>query len=176
MPAMLTGLCLGLGLLPSQTAHAQMFGLYLPMRPPVHAYAMPTHPMPFREVALMLHGFGFRDIGAIQPRGETYRVAAVDRAGVPVSILLDAYEGDILDVRPQNALPRGNGLARPDAGPNFLQGTVPRQGMAPKPPQRPGSLAALPQNPASLAKPGLKLPVYPPAEPEVLRGLATGKR
>lgn len=141
-------------------AQAQMFGLYLPMRPhaPVYDVYGPSHPMPFREVAMMLHRYGFREIGDIQPRGETYRVAAVDRAGLRVSIVLDAYEGEILDVRPVSAA-------------RIIQQTPPR------PPQRPQFIAALPQRQPAPAKPAPAIneaptPSYPPAMPEVLRGLA----
>ncbi len=161
-------------------AQAQMFGLWQPtyqpliMRPRapvVHAIG-PTHPMPPSEVAIMLRNYGFRALGRIEPRGDAYQVAALDRGGVPVTIVLDAYDGDILDV-----FARGRPASLPGAAPSGVTGSIskdPRMGV-PLPPVRPVIATLAPSSKTSSAK-SPAAAIYPPPEAEALRGLAAAKR
>lgn len=183
------GLCLASAL----PASAQMYGLYLPARPPAPVYRVigPAHTMPMREVAVLLRHVGFRQIATIEPHGQTFRVAAMDRAGVPVMIVLDAYDGDILNVRPldirafnQRAFnerafnERTRTVPQPSAP--GARASVSRQAVLtpPRPPQRPATLAALPQKPAlgTGVQPSGRPAIYPPVEPDVLRSLGAAKR
>ena len=181
----------------SWPAQAQTYGIPMPMRPsaPIYAPNMPTHPMPFREVALMLHRFGFQDIARIEQRGETYRIAASDRSGLPVMIMIDAYDGDILDVRPVGVPSRPGPHARSGGTakiitvvpnrPELLKPELPKAAarqVLPKPPQR---------NQATASLAGAKLPaqdaplalrqmaagrIYPPVEADMLRNLPAGSK
>jgi hypothetical protein len=156
-------------------AQAQLFGLWQPAYPPLvmrprapMAHAMgPTHPMPPAEVAHMLRNYGFRALGRIEPRGDAYQVAALDRAGVPVTIVLDAYDGDILDVFARRSV---NAPVAPQPG---LAGSHPKdpRSAVPLPPVRP-VIATLAPAPAINPPNAPAAPIYPPPEAEALRGLA----
>jgi hypothetical protein len=158
----------------SPAAQAQFYGYYRPVPPPLPVYEVEIapHPMTPVAVALILNRLGFHEMGRLELRGETYRVTAIDRARMPVIVVLDAYDGDILDIR---ARPLAPGLASP---PQHTADTARATRAAPpKPPQRPLSLAAS-LSPSPTPKSVAKQPAaaYPPAEPEVLRGLARQMR
>lgn len=57
------------------------------------------------EVAHLLRRKGLRPVGPMRRVGERYRVEVEDRAGRRLRTLVDAYEGDIVNLSQQAALP-----------------------------------------------------------------------
>lgn len=57
------------------------------------------------EVARVLRRQGLRPVGPVRRIGERYRVEVEDRAGRRLRALVDAYEGDIVNLAQQAALP-----------------------------------------------------------------------
>lgn len=78
-------------------------------------------PMRPREAADAARAQGFEPIGRPTLNREVYVVDAEDRAGRPVRLIMDAYEGEILRVMPRADGRRG----RLDAGPGRDRGGAP---------------------------------------------------
>jgi hypothetical protein len=163
-------------------AQAQMFGIgfhsqphpYLRPLPPRGVYVAPHHaPMPPGMAAAILGDRGFRTVGPVALRGEALVVHALDPRGRPVTVVMDAYDGEILDVMRRAALA---GEPHPAFMPDVARrgtsamGTDALRAQPPRPPSRPKELALGPKASASAASPSQA--VYPPPAPEVLKKLA----
>ena len=161
-------------------AQAQMFGIgfYAQPRPlpPRGVYALSPHdaPMPPGMAVAILGERGFRPVGPLALRGEALVVHALDPRGRPVTVVMDAYDGEILDVMRRAALagePHPSfipDVSRP--GPQGM-GAPTRQAQPPQPPARPKELALGPRT-LSPAAPPASSPakaVYPPPEATVLK-------
>jgi hypothetical protein len=145
-------------------------GIYSYPRPlPRGVYAVSPHesPMPPGMAAAILGERGFRTVGPVALRGEALVVHALDPRGRPVTVLMDAYDGEILDVMRRAALagePHPS-LVRDVARP----GAPALRTQPPAPPTRPKELALAPK--AASPAPPLAKGVYPPPAPEVLKKL-----
>lgn len=92
------------------------------------------------EVARVLRRQGLRPVGPVRRIGERYRVEVEDRAGRRLRALVDAYEGAIVNLSQQAALPDA-------AVPNLREPAIipaPRN-VAPVPPVRPAQASAEPR-------------------------------
>src|SRR5262249_35975786 len=78
------------------SAQVTFYGLYGPR------YYVTGVP-PWR-VMRIVRSAGFQPISAVVRRGPNYVVTAVDRDGAPVRVIISAYEGDIVGVRPVAAV------------------------------------------------------------------------
>jgi hypothetical protein len=162
----------------SAPAQAQMFGIgfysqpypYLRPMPPrgVHADA----PMPPGMAVAILGERGFRTVGPVALRGEALVVHALDPRGRPVTVVMDAYDGEILDVMRRAALA---GEPHPSFIPDMARpgrpalGAPAQRAQPPQPPSRPKELALGPK-PNPSAAPAAKT-VYPPPEASVLKNV-----
>ncbi len=97
----------GTSLVGASEANAQVtiYGLYGPR------YYAPGVP-PWR-VMRIVRSAGFQPISAAVRRGPNYAVTAVDRDGGPVRVVISAYDGDIVGVRPVAALQPYGGAPAP---------------------------------------------------------------
>jgi hypothetical protein len=153
-------------------ASAQLLGLsiYAPPRPipPRGIYAVAPHVplMPPGMAVAILVDQGFRPAGPVALRGEAFVVAALDGRGRPVTVLMDAYDGEILNVTPRAAPPAD---MRSPAMKPILRGETTQ----PLPPVRPKQLAdigaAVKPAPGTALSPARAL--YPPPEAPVLKKL-----
>jgi hypothetical protein len=158
-------------------AQAQMFGIgfYAQPRPlpprGLHAIAPHDAPMPPGMAMAILGERGFRTVGPVALRGEALVVHALDPRGRPVTVVMDAYDGEILDVMRRAALagePHPSFVpptARPGASP------LDQRAQPPQPPSRPKELALGPKTFAPAASPAASpaKAVYPPPEASVLK-------
>jgi hypothetical protein len=148
-------------------AAAQMFGFsfrsHPRLIPPGEIYAVaPRHAlMPPGMAVALLGDEGFRAVGRVVLRGEALVVAALDPRGRPVTVIMDAYDGEILNVVPRAvSAPEPRLLTAPKPAPH--QGRV----TTVQPPVRPKQLA--------IATPAAPVPAraaYPPPEAGVLKKL-----
>ncbi|MGL4728892.1 MAG: hypothetical protein ACRCWO_09070 [Bosea sp. (in: a-proteobacteria)] len=158
----------------SGPASAQMFGFSVGGHPrpipPRGVYAIAPHHalMPPGMALAVLGDQGFRAVGRVVLRGEALVVAALDPRGRPVTVIMDAYDGEILNVVPR-------AMAAPEPQPRIM--TAPKPAPNPgarvisvQPPVRPKQLAvATPAVPAAV-KPAVA--AYPPPEAGALRKLS----
>src|SRR5262245_44149956 len=95
----------GASLVGASDANAQVtfYGLYGP-----RYYALGVPPW---RVMRIVRSAGFQPISAMVRRGPNYVVTAVDRDGGPVRVVISAYDGGIVSVRPVAALQPYGGAA-----------------------------------------------------------------
>jgi hypothetical protein len=161
-----------------EPAQAQMFGIgfYAQPRPvpPRGVYAVAPHdaPMPPGMAVAILGERGFRTLGPVALRGEALVVHALDPRGRPVTVVMDAYDGEILNVMRRAALA---GEPHPAFAPEAerpgspLTGAPSQRAQGPQPPSRPKELALGPKA-NTPAAPSTKA-VYPPPEASVLKNV-----
>jgi hypothetical protein len=155
-------------------AQAQMFGIgfYSHPRPlpPRGVYVVTPHeaPIPPGMAVAILGERGFRPVGRVALRGEALVVHALDPRGRPVTVVMDAYDGEILNVMRRAALA---GEPHPSVFPDLARPGP--QTQPPQPPSRPKELALGPKE-APQAKPPVTSPagaIYPPPEAGVLKNV-----
>jgi hypothetical protein len=162
----------------SAPAQAQMFGIgfysYPRPLPPRGVYAVAPHeaPIPPGMAVAILGERGFRPVGPVALRGEALVVHALDPRGRPVTVVMDAYDGEILNVMRRAALagePHPSfipEMARPGAS---AMGAPAPRASPPTPPSRPKELALGPK--LAPPAPSPAKPVYPPPEASVLKNV-----
>lgn len=172
------GLCAALSLAPP--AQAQYLMPYAPpaLMPPgfVEEHAEPYHRRghhgrrearqgmgPGQVVHLLRERHGFQEIGRPERDGPVYLVQGIDRRGLAVAVVIDAFDGEILSRdriagRPAPRPPAEPGGLRPDARTEAGKAVT-------LPPARPSTLMApqgMAQAPVAAAKPLEPALAYPP--------------
>jgi len=131
-------------------------------------------PLPRSAIRSIVGERGFEVIGPIARRGEVYFVPVEDMRGRRARLVVDAFDGEILDrlaaagpPRPPAEIERGHR----DFGPPSSRGRLARPGLPadpPSPPPRPSDLAALPAQPAPEAsRPETTAPSAAKPEPSI---------
>jgi hypothetical protein len=159
-------------------AQAQMLGIgfYSHPRPvlPRGVYAVTPHeaPIPPGMAVAVLGERGFRAVGPVTLRGEALVVHALDLRGRPVTVVMDAYDGEILDVIRRAALagePHPAFLPEAARPGSAVMGAPARRAQPPQPPSRPKELALGPKSASPATAPSKA--VYPPPEAGVLKNV-----